>query len=757
MKRIVILIVGIAFSIACADYWYNDFKSLFYPETAIIDKASGLRSFYYSPDYLFNKGAYGSLGSLEVTISIDSLNVGLWYRNLDKKIPQNIIKAGLYNRGQKFLSLLQSAGFSDAAEYVSILKKIDTLNALEAYWGEPGKEADIPNLLVSEKELEILYGKTTLPWLKDRILYARMKALRFASNNEKAALLYENEGKNQQIGLIADMTRSLYAGIFFPTNTDQSYYEFSKMLNATELPYHGPYNVRVYNMSFNERILKLCKSNAEKADVHAIAAMQPMQNLPYHIRRVHTFNPQHKYLQLLVSRMINKYEDFYEVSKEKGRYWYSPEDSLAYILPHAALDSIVSVTLDIVKTKNVFNEPFYAQAMAHLFYTKGNIPMAKLWNSIVIENSIDQKRQKYVQELLNFLAEPEDQKLDKTMLSKLESLGAMTYGRDVHVMQVIAKGLNKYFRQDTVKAFYAMSLYAVSDTWENNAAGFKHGGWEQQKYLDTISTNTMKAVIYHLESRKYDIIDSTFMRLSNLTPDILYLAYARKLMMDDEWVKAKKYYDKVNDKYFYQRINGIDAYFGFNEKLISYEEPILWLKSHEQKPISNHRKFLEYLASIKKQVIQKPNDSKVLYDYALQQYNLSYWGSVWIFAKSHKSTDNDFLPVSNINTYYGCDNAAKTLDHAIKNIRNDDELHSKIIYLRALVEKKQAYLAVANIYPENYWELSEEQKKVLDKKAEKLIAEKYTKYGQYLLEKVGDSAYKRMIINECEDIRKLVK
>jgi hypothetical protein len=752
-----LLIIGIAISLACADYWYNDYKSLFYPETADLPNPKKDRSFYYSAQLYFSYDSYVFDGDMSNSDYLDSLNIDSWYESLNKKINRNAIQEGMYGDNPKFINSLQSIGQSNAAKYVTILKRIDTLKAKEEYWEEPGIAADVPNLILAEKELASLQSKTTLPWLKDRMLYARIKALRFASKNKDAIALYEKEGKNQQPGLISDLTRSLYAGAFFPSDKNRSYYEFSKMLNAPRLAYHGPFNVRVYDMVFNDTVLTHCKSNAEKANVHAIAAMQPKQNLPFHIRKVNNYDPNHPYLQLLVSRMINKYEDFYHVNNDKDRYWWSPEDSISYLLPNGALDSVMNVAFDITKTKNVYSEPFYAQAMAHLFYTKGDIQMSKLWNSMVITKTPAQTRQKYTQDILNYLAEPKEEKLNKDLLAKIEFLNTMQYGRDVHVMQTISKGLNQYFATDTVKAFYAISLAAVSNSWSDDGSTFVHDRWEQQQFIDTISTKTLKAVIKHLESRKYDTIDSTLMKLSNLSPDKLYLAYSRRLMMEHEWIEAQKYFNKMSPKYFNQRLNGLDAYFGFDEKLVSYEEPILWLKSHKQIPIKDHRKFLDRLVALKKQALQKPNDAKVLYDFALQQYNLSYFGSAWIYCKSHKSVSEQISPVSDVNSYYGCDHVAKTLDHAINFAGNNKELHAQIVYLRALVEDAQAFVEVSAIYPENYWSMNEDEQKIIENKANKLIADKYSKYGQYLIDKVADSEYKQMIIRECEDIRKLVK
>jgi hypothetical protein len=768
--------IGLAISLACADYWYNDYKSLFYPETTLSkSKNDWTSSFYYSPDYFFTFDSYGSYGVLNVDTPFDTLNVKEWHSSLEGKVNKKIIQEGLYGKVVKmdygfdyinrddatiFIKALNKIGQRDAATYLTILKRIDTLKAVPEGWEQPGKTADITNILTAESELSKLQNKTSKQWLRDRIFLARLKALRFASKHEEAIALYEKEGRNQSPGLIAELTRSLYAGAYFMTGDNaRSYYEFSKMLRSPNLGYQGPYNVRVFDMPFNDTVLTYCKNNVEKADVHAVAAMQPKQNLPFHIRKVNNHDPNHPYLQLLVSRMINKYEDFYQVNNDKDRYLWSPEDSTAYLMPNGMFDSVMKVAFDITKTKNVYAEPFYAQAMAHLFYTKGDIPMSRLWNSTVIAKTTAQKRQKYVQELLNFLAEPKDQQLDKSMLNKIEYLANMKYGRDVHVMQTISKGLSHYYSRDTVKSFYSGNLSAISyeADWETNKTWFENGGWEQQQYLDTISTKTLSMVVKHLESQKYDQIDSSLMKLSKLNSDKLFLAYARRLMMEGNWEEGKIYFNKMSEKYFTDRLNGMDAYNGYDQRLISYEEPIFWLKSHKQTTIKDHAKFLDILVKIKINATQNPNNPNALYDFALQQYNLSYFGSAWIYTKSYKSVAEELTPASNINNYYGCDHVAATLDHAIKYAGTDKELHAKIVYLRALVEKAQAFVAISALTPENHWALNEEEQKKLDDTVNKLVVEKYSKYSQYFVDKVADSEYKRMVIKECDDIRKLVK
>ena len=99
----------------------------------------------------------------------------------------------------------------------------------------------------------------------------------------------------------------------------------------------------------------------------------------------------------------------------------------------------------------------------------------------------------------------------------------------------------------------------------------------------------------------------------------------------------------------------------------------------------------------------------------------------------------------------------ESLDNAIKYCGDDHELQAKIIYLRALIEKYQAFVATDKLYVNPYWTLSEEDQKAIEIKAKSLVNANYSTYIPYFKEKMADSKYKRMVIEECAEIRNYKK
>ncbi len=757
-----IIIAGVVLiSIACADYWYNDYKSLFYPEIA--EKPSGTQPYFYTPQFLFSYDIYDYYTDLSSTHLSDSLNTDAWYQELEGKVDRNVLKTGLYEKNSALAKRLHQLKYLDVLQYLILVQRIDSLKAKpSSSWDtNDAAPADVIGLENTVSELEKLKLQSKKNWLNDRCLYAQLKALRFAGKNSEAIQLFEKGERKLLSGLIPDMTRSLYAGAFYHNReVARSYYEFSKLLASPSIGNQVPFNIRVYDMPFGNDVLKYCKNDKEKADVHTIAALQPRQNLVMLTRKVFEYAPEHPYLPLLVSRMINKHEEFQAISKEKNKEWWSSEDSLAHIIPNGELDSILQVTFDIAKVKNLTKEPFYAYAMSHLYYTSHNFPMAKLWTSIATVRDKHEIRQKYTQEVLNFLALPKAED-EVVILNKINWLSKMNYGRDVFVMQTISEGLSKYYSQDNVKSFYASSLKAISleANWDTNETWYEFGGNERQIFLDSLTTDQLKPVVNHRENGNIKGIDSLLVAISNISKDELYLTYARRLMTDGKWKDAKIYFQKMDHAYLTNRLKGLNKRYQTDE-LISYSSPKLWLKSQVKTPIKDHLKYLDDIIIAEENLTKKPQEATLWYNFALHQLNLTYWGNAWIFAKSKWSTIEEpkaCLPKSDISTYYNCAHVVESLDNAIKYCGDDHELQAKIIYLRALIEKYQAFVATDKLYVNPYWTLSEEDQKAIEIKAKSLVNANYSTYIPYFKEKMADSKYKRMVIEECAEIRNYKK
>ena len=71
------------------------------------------------------------------------------------------------------------------------------------------------------------------------------------------------------------------------------------------------------------------------------------------------------------------------------------------------------------------------------------------------------------------------------------------------------------------------------------------GGFERQMYLDTLTTNLLGNVVRFIEKEDKNPLDTTLIGLANISPDEIYLAYGRRLMLDHRFEDALIVYKKI--------------------------------------------------------------------------------------------------------------------------------------------------------------------------------------------------------------------
>ncbi len=724
-------------------------------------ETKGSTALFYTPQLYFSYDPYDFYGESGGDYNLENSMALSGRRIWDQKLSTKNLKA--------LMTQLRKFGFSEEANYLNTIHLIDNMKGRPAdTWDQPPTGPDSIGLLQVIKDLQQKITTTKNDWLRNRYAFTVLKAQAFAHRYADLITAYpQYKALFSSSSILADLSQSLYAGAFYH-NKDRarSYHEFSQLLTERpRLAFRAVKNIRVYNMVFDPAALRHCKNDAEKANLYAMNCLKPYTDIPGNLRQIVQYNPNHPHLQLIVSRMINKYEEYVHQDQTPQEERWEMGDSTAYYQSPARLDSILQLTKGLATLKQNEQESFYALATAYLYYLKGDFLAAKAWTKQAYPSKdvYLERQRKILETLLMLNPSQSTANMDEwVLLNKIKSIGKMAYGRDVHVMQTVGDLLSRHYRTQPDKQFFSRSLAAISTqyNWENDQPkpAFECGGFEQQLYLDTMSTDKLKTAVLFIEAKSKSKSDSLLIQLSGLTPDELHLAYARRLMLDYRWEEAQIYFQKISKQYRDNRLNGVNALYGYGEKLSSFSAPKLWLKSDRTSKIADFDVYLSKIIGYKKAVDGGTTDPLVHYNLSLAILNVSYWGEAWILSKSKRSSAEDpkeMIPVVDVANYYQCDRAYQLAATGRNKVKNNPELYGKFTYLLALLDKYRFQTTYLLQRPSNYWAMDEQQEAAFEAKMSGLQAEKYSGYALDFVKNIDNSAYQKMVIEACDDLRKL--
>ena len=259
-----LLVSAVAVTLACSDYFVNDFHSMFYPEAST--RPRGSDALFYTPQLYYSYDAYDFTGAGGGDYNLDSIIVDEWRAHLGPKISVKTIQTGLFEQPQSLITQLKKSGFTEEANYVTTIHLVDQLKSRSAArWDEAPIPADSVGLLKVIAALQQKLTSTKIEWLKARYAYTVLKAQAFAHNySELIANYAQYKSLFSSNTILSDMAQSLYAGAFYQNNNKgRAFYEFSQLLTERpRLATRAVRNIRIYNMVFDpsahERFQKRC-------------------------------------------------------------------------------------------------------------------------------------------------------------------------------------------------------------------------------------------------------------------------------------------------------------------------------------------------------------------------------------------------------------------------------------------------------------------------------------------------------------------
>ena len=767
-----VLVFALFVSLSCADYFYYELYSGFYPETS--KRPTSTERFFFTNYYPYNVPSY----AYDTSEGNDSINIDSWISYTSKKIPRTIFYDGLMQNSKQLQTTLKQKGFKEAGKYIETLLATDKiiLNQFgDNPWDGPlPKDTALIKSMYPAMEQNIVNCKDL--FLKERYIYLLLKTTSSIADYKQTILYYEKHGAAfKPATFISDWSWCKYAGAFYHVGDfPRSFYEFSKIYSqsVTKRAEAG-HSVLVYNIPFTDAVLKHCKDDVEQANVYALAAILPHGDGLDLMEKMYEKKPDHDMLQHIASREINKNEELYYNVKLADDD-YNPGLNT---LKKTHITELLTFFNKVIKENKVGGTDFWKLAAAYMYFLSDDIDHGKKYLMEVKEDPSNPYVGKQ-KKLLSILFELQTGTLyDQSSFSKIyadiSSFKKMEKSRDMSAMKLISNKLSDYFlnransvsdnkpssffsgcgkkqnnndeqqTDDLARGFFAQILSKISGTYEENGVAYIIGGFERQMYLDTLTTNLLGNVVGFIEKEDKNPLDTTLINLANISPDEIYLAYGRRLMLDHRFEDALNVYKKIKPDFMKNLVDQVQ----FNRG------PELYLKSWKYEKISDYVAYIEDIVSYKKATETNPKDSEAWYKLGEGMMNISYHGKAWILSKSAWSSaemeyywwgdDNNLVKPNEADNqnYYSNLSAIECFANAAKYC-TDKNLGAKISYLGAMAERNKFWAQYYKNQPNDY-----EKQDVYHKGQMVVFDGQYRTFFQLLKDKYTGDDYEKMIIN----------
>ena len=771
----IFLVFAFVIFLSCADYFYYELYSAFYPETS--KRPPTTERFFFTNYYPYNVPSY----AYDTNEGNDSINIDSWISYTSKKIPRTIFYDGLMQNSKQLQTTLKQKGFKEAAKYVETLLATDKL-ILNQFGDDPWdgplpKDTALIKSIYPAMEQNIVNCKDL--FLKERYIYLLLKTTSSIADHKQTILYYEKHGAAfKPTTFISDWSWCMYAGAFYHVGDfPRSFYEFSKIYSqsVTKRAEAG-HSVLVYNIQFTEAVLKHCKDDVEQANVYALAAILPHGDGLGLMEKMYEKKPDHDMLQHIATREINKNEElYYNVKLAVDEYYPSLNT-----LKKTHIPELLTFFNKVIKENKVDGTDFWKLAAAYMYFLSDDVDHGKKYLMELEEDPSNPYVGKQ-KKLLGILFELQTGTLyDQSSFSKIytdiSSFKKMEKSRDMSAMKLISNNLTDYFlnranavsdnkpssifsgcgkkqnnnegqqTDDFARGFFAQSLSKISGTYEENGVAYIIGGFERQMYLDTLPTNLLGNVVGFIEKEDKNPLDTSLIGLANITPDEIYLAYGRRLMLDHRFEDALQVYRKITPEFMKNLVNQVH----FNQG------PELYLKSWKYEKITNYLTYIESIVSYKKATETNPKDSEAWYKLGEAMMNISYHGKAWILSKSMwSSAEMDYYwwghdeyfskpnQADNQN-YYSNLSSISCFENAAKYC-TDKNLGAKISYLGAMAERNKFWAQYYKNQPNDY-----EKRDAYHQTQMGIFNSKFMSFFKLLKSKFNNSEYEKMILKECE-------
>jgi hypothetical protein len=784
---------------------YDEFKSFFSPESAANE--AQFHPYNFTSQFLYD---YNFWDQDDKTSPAEVENTKAWanYAGVDEKTVTGELYTKADSRSVTGLTeALQQKGKTEAAEYLALARKIesaDTDGSGEDMTATPkATTADYEAWLTT---IQAKYDQSKDNFVKERLAYQAVKVADMAGTPQKSIELYNKlvEPISPKT-FISDWARARMAGAYTHAGDSiQAYYHFSQLfVSAPTRRTAAHLSLRSYLPKLQDGALKLCKNDAEKANVYAATAVLPFQDALPMMEQIRALDVNNPMLEFVMAREINKNEEFFFTSWQDLKYSYWNMDSTRKEnLKEGAPDyfsKLLDFSLESAENPILKKSPFWYTAAAYLTFIAQDYPKAnellQKAKAIPTNNKMLQD-QIAMQEMILTVSEspvvtPE---MEKRVMPLLERFARSDNFRTANNFNAACKILAaKYLGITAINEFeeggetrplkngkqtkeskslgWFASCFGKKDDERNVKAspegkakaflvslltsyqlGYtrKEDDWtinatfmsssDQYAIEDSTSSNTLNYTLDYFAKNNQTDFDKRLIKLTGLDNNYLYMVLGRRALAEHQYAKAADAWKHISPEVW--EAEPFKTYLDVNPFHLDGQGEAN--PKETVTPIS----FAVRMAELQEKVNKNPKDYESWLLLGCGSYNMGYFGNSWILQRRAWSGGEQ---KNETDDYYTSAKALYYFDKAM-NVAPNAETAAKACYLAAACQKIRYELAYGAMYDGLYSLPDGEREKKeaeITKTLETLRKEKYATYFNLLKTKYQQTNYEEQLIKEC--------
>ena len=801
-KSVIILLL-----MACGPqpFDYDEFKSFFMPESAVNEVP--FHSYNFTPQFLYDDEYWGDEAQ---TSSAEIENTKAW--TIYAGVNTGIVTAELYSTQESgnekgLTKALKQKGNTDALEYIELSNRIAIADA-----DNFDKTAPKPDFEGWLNQIKAKYAQSKDVFVKERLAYQAVKVADMAGKPLQSIEMYnELVTPLTKKTFISDWAKARMAGAFIRAGDSiQAYYHFSQIfVNAPTRRKEAYLSLRTYLPKLKDEALKLCKTNTERANVLAATAVLPFQDALPMLEQIRELDVDSPMLEFVMTREINKNEDFFFNSREDLKYAYWNLDSLkkARLIAEAPgyFNKLLNFSLVSAENPALKTSPFWYTAAAYLtFIAKDYKQAGELLEKAkaIPTNNKTLQDQIALQELTLLVSETESitPELENKVIPLLERFSgsynfrvannfnaacrilAAKY-RGQEIVDEFAQGNNgaksvlvatkpkaskplgwfagcfskkdEELRQspESIAKAFLLSMLTSSQLGYSKQSNERYGtayfasNADQYAIEDSTSSATIYHVISYFSSNKAQDFDKRLIKLTGLNNDYLYTVLGRRALAEHQYAKAAEAWEHISPAKWQEE--PFKTYLDVNPFNLEGQGDA----DPKQKvtPLS----FAIRMAELQEKVSKNPADYESWMLLGCGSYNMGYYGNSWILQRrawsggEQKNEQDD---------YYTSTKALVYFDKAMQTAPSQDAA-AKACYLAASCQKIRYELAYNALYDGLYLLPDSERankEMEINKTLENLRKEKYATYFNLLKTKYQGTDYATQLIDECSTYKDFI-
>ncbi|PLK42767.1 hypothetical protein C0V77_19755 [Emticicia sp. TH156] len=720
-------------------------------------------------------------------------------------IEDSIVTEELYPRyGSKTTTGLSRAlkekGNLHALQYLEFSKKIAVADGATEAGGtatKPDFEAWL-NLIKSE------YNQSTDAFIKERLAYQAVKVADMAGKPQQSIDFYNSLVKSLPTKtFISDWACARMAGAYVHAgDSTQAYYHFSQIfVNAPTRRKEAYLSLRMYLPKLKDEALKLCKTDAERANIYAATAVLPFQDGLPMMEQIRDLNANGPLLEFVMAREINKNEDFFFNTREDLKYAYWDLDSLkkANLKTDAPeyFNKLLNFSLESAENPTLKTSPFWYTSAAYLTFIardyKKAADLLQKAKAIPTTNKALQD-QIALQELILLVSETEQitPEIESKVIPLLERFSNSRNFRVANNFNAACRILAAKYRgqpapdefaegngsksvlvaakpkaskplgwfagcfgkkdkelqssPDGIAKAFLLSMLTSSQLGyskqsdENFGTAYFASNADQYVIEDSTSSATIYQVISYFSDKNADDFDTRLIKLTALNNDYLYTVLGRRALAEHQYAKAAEAWKHISPATW--QAEPFKTYLDVNPFHLDGQGDV----DPKQKvtPLS----FAIRMAELQEKVNKNPKDYQSWMLLGCGSYNMGYYGNSWILQRRGWSGGEQ---KNEKDDYYTSAKALAYFDKAMQTAPSQDAA-ARACYLAAACQKISYELAYNGLYDGLYLLPDDERAKKeleINKTLENLRREKYATYFNLLKTKYQGTDYATRLIEEC--------